>query len=358
MFQYRYDPMLSVQFKHPYYQDGISADFDLVPATHTVELLRQYNLKLTQTKGGLKILCQKEFSDSASLVPVSPIDQDLDLFFAIKVNSDILNLTDLAGLPKHYWLSNQNADGTPKENLAKGAIVGVADELQLPIVPQSFQLSFSPGLYRQVQVSKPKENPFRLIDIEAQREALNLTLPQPGFYKLSKVKADASKDEQEYLCDDTLSQMSAYWGILHLRLDQNIDYTPTNAKSYSVMLPHKKAPWRYFVVLPKVKQATFSEGEDFKPKFKLMYDEKGSRYPSTTFSRKPISSWDATDHALADAIKSASVAIVYLYETQIPLPLLEGMPPKVKLVVDATEKNMPLSTPKRDQYTTNLFVNL
>lgn len=355
MFQYRYEPLLSVQFKHPYYLNGVSKDFDCLPTAATVDLLQQYSLKLAQTKGGLKILCQKEYTAPGITIPLIPIDQPLDLFFVVQVNSDILNLSDLVGLPKRYWLSNQNTDGTFKENLALGATLGSADELALSIAPLSLQLALPPGLYRQIQVNRLGEIPIRQIDVLPTQETLNLTVSQPGQYRVSKIKADGTRDESNYLLDPTLHQASRYWAVLHLRLDATIDYDPVNAVQYTVNLPHKQSTWRYFVALSKARQAVFALGADLRPTFSLDY-EVASPYPNTTIALKPNASWTTEELTIASAIRDDKIAAIYLFETAAALPLFEASPPKITLT-DGTRTTY-LPTPKRDQYTTNLFVHL
>ncbi len=356
MFQYRYEPLLSVQFKHPYYLNGVSKDFDCLPTAATVDLLQEYSLKLAQTKGGLKILCQKEYTDAVTTIPLIPIDQPLDLFFVVQVNSDILNLSDLAGLPKRYWLSNQNADGTFKENLALGATLGSVDELALSIAPLSLQLALPPGLYRQIQVNKLGETPIRQMDVLPTQETFNLTISQPGQYRVSKIKADGTRDETNYLLDQTLHQASKYWAVLHLRLDATIDYDPANAVQYTVNLPHKQSTWRYFVALSKARQTGLFDSATSLPMFSLTYEET-LPYPDTSFALKPNANWTAEDLAMAGAIRNDKTAAVFLFETALAVPLFEANSPIVTLLTTGAKK-MLLPTPRRDQYTTNLFVHL
>lgn len=355
MFHYRFEPLLSVQFNHPYYISGISKDFDCLPTAATVDLLQQYSLKLAQNKGGLQILCQKEYSAPATTGPITPIDQPLDLFFAVRVNSDFLNLLDLAGLPKRYWLSNQNADGTFKENLALGDTLSSADELTLSIAPLSLQLALPPGLYHQIRVNKLGETSVRNIDVSPTQETLRLSVSQPGQYKVSKIKGDGTIDEINYLLDPTLHQATKQWAVLHLRLDETIDYNPANAMKYTVNLPHKKSTWRYFVALSRARRTVFASGADLRPTFSLSY-EAVPPYPNTSIVLKPDDSWTTEELSMASAIRNDKIAVIYLFETAAQLPLFEANPPKIKLT-DGT-RTIFLPTPRRDQYTTNLFVHL
>jgi hypothetical protein len=369
MFHFRYKKLFDIRFRHPYYTqpnnpgNRRSADFDFVPTASTADLIRKYDLRLGKEKGRLEILQRQDFTIQGQWEDSTPLEEIIHLFFMIRVTSDIMKITDLKGLPEQYWLSNMDTNGDAIDFLTTNQQgLSAGDILKSTVTSKSLQLSFTKGQYSQFEISRFEgklpggQSPwkaFSTLQIDPEEESRTILFPSPGRYKITKTKDDSSKEETEYLFDDTLANSGTYFGILHLQLDAN----NKALKEYRINLPQKSNFWRYAIIVEEADINDYIDNNG-NPIFYVKYDNAGaSNYPvsnSITFS---LNSNQSMFPAPSFAPRS-----IFLFESNDKIPLFEGTPPKIILEIgtqnNTNHRKIPLPVPNRQSVNSTIFYNI
>lgn len=262
----KYDPLFSVELKHPFYESGISNDFRLQPTEACKELLRNQSLLFRTTEGKATVICEKIGID-LDRKPLRPISKPLKFSFYLILNNPYFqNFTDLytanaTEADKNrrgiYFLSNIKLDdGTiiDQDEISEGMVSlsqeGAVSELDL-IEPKNQRFS--------VRVNPDEDDIFKLerleqkvgyieevnIAIEGKNTSLNIDVAAspPGIYK-SILEGNDSMEKLNYL-DSKLAGIGAF-GVVEIYVDPFIDYN--NPIKYLIEFKERVFDWRFIIV--------------------------------------------------------------------------------------------------------------
>jgi len=320
MLYYKYKEFVTVTVKHSYYHDNLSRDFTFAPFPSTASLLNGFGLIPKVVDGRLLLYQQQEKNG----VPVQAIDKITDLFFTVRVRSDILNITENFKTGK-YWLSNLNEDGTYSNLLTVGEQLAVED-----IIPaydkQTTRLYFKKGTIKEIKVKKifydsgKQDVETYTIDAGSMEQEINVT--HPGLYYIEKY-IDRDPTETKMILHDELKSMGDFWAVLHLQLK------PGDA-SYDLALILKplKTYWHYIIVEPKNRTL------DPKPaKFEFNYSKDNSNYPEgIKFKLITPGGYHPILKKQVEAIKKDdNIQDVHVFESDRDIQLKDGPSPSIEI---------------------------
>ena len=355
MFKIRFTPLLSVTVKHNFYNDLISKDFEFIPVPDTNTLLKAYSLNVRMVDGKLMIYQQLNDADH----PFQPIDEIIDLYFTIHVNTDILNITENFGQGK-YWFSNLKKDGSYSNKLTKDNHLTLEDVLP-NVSSQTIRINFKSGTLSSILVKKLMArkgfHKIQTYDVDEAQVFQEVQVNQSGIYVIEKIFKDGSIEPSEWILHDDLLNAGNYWGVLHLQLEPN-----TGNKDYVIELKQKETIWQYLLIEPNIRSGPPIEWDNVNLGYSVT---SPSRYPSgVTFNRKQASDYPESEYPKdlknkIDSLKSSpKVKDVYIFESDRKLEILEGAPPKIKLNRGGQTLAEKMSIPTRSMKETKLMYNL
>ena len=321
MLYYKYKEFVTVTVKHRYYHDELSRDFTFTPFPSTGALLNGFGLIPKLMDGKLVLYQQQEKNGD----PVQPIDRITDLFFTIRVTSDILNITE-SFKPGKYWLSNLNDDGTYSKLLSVGTQLGRDDTIH-DFGKQAMRLYFKKGTITEIEVKKifpvsgMQEVNTYTIDAASMEQEIKMT--EPGLYFIEKHLKAGGKEITRMILHDELDGMGDFWSVLHLQLQPG-----DVSQDFELELQPLKTPWQYLVLEPKNRPLTFNSAN-----LAFNYAPGTSRYPAgIIFNMKSPGSYPALLKKQVDAIKTDSrINEVYVFESNIPIQLVDGPSPAIEI---------------------------
>ena len=356
MLYYKYTPLVRVTVMHGYYHDKLSRDFTFTPFPSTVNTLSGFGLIPRLTDGRLLLYQQQEKNG----VPVQAIDRIIDLFFTVRITSDILNITrtfkpDIIGSLKYgkYWLSNLNDDGTYSKLLSVGTQLGKDDTIH-GYDKQKTKLYFKKGTISEIEVKKifpdSGKQDVNTYTIDAAGIEQEIKVTEPGLYFIEKILKAGGREITRMILHDELESMGDFWSVLHLQLKPG-----DGPQDFELELQSLKTPWRYIVLESKNRPPSFNPAN-----LAFNYTAGSSRYPAgIIFNMKTPGSYPALLKKEVDAIKSDSrIKEVYVFESDKEIELVDGPSPVIEIKKGAEVLAKNISIPTRAMKETKILYKL
>jgi len=344
MFHFQYAPFLTVTVSHPYYVNKISNDLDLMPLPSASLLLDAYRLRIRNVSGQLIAYQERDAGNQ----PVLELDSVIDIFFVLRVKTDLLNITETFGSGK-YWFSNLREDGSYQIGLMTAALLSAGDELP-PISPQQKTLNFLPGVYSSVVVQRIVAGAgwqtVQTIPIDASANSIQLDIPRAGLYRLRKMPSGGGNaEESKWIFSDELSAMSNVWSVMHLQLkkgDNNLNFT--------IGLNSRQSTWQYYLVEPKTR-TTVLDPNTLLMKYTI---PPNSRYPANVNMDliNPANYSDQVKQYVASVMEDSSIRQVYLFQSAAKLSILDGLQPQLKITSGGQDMVSKVTIPARSMQNT------
>jgi hypothetical protein len=349
MFQYSYTPYLSVSFHHPYYFNGVTNDFQLLPTQSTQEHLDAFGLRFKNIAGTFFIYQQLDESG----VPFQAVDAVTDLYFIVTPTSNLYNITQRFGTGQ-YFLSNLRLNGTYSTVLTAGPQLSIADQLP-PVTGQQLLIEFLPDTITKITVSrivagtgleKIQEHTIAPTDL-----MILIGVSQPGLYQVEKTKKAGGVDTSLILFSEELKRAGNAWAFVHLQIKP-----PDILTNYTADLPAGNNFWQYFIIEPEGRNG----GVLTPSKLSVKCVVGSSRYPPTLqLLLQDPATYTAPVKDRVNALKSLPrIRDVYLFQSNTPLSLVDGEQPKLRLLYDTNELAGKMATPTRDSKDTILIYKL
>lgn len=351
----RYAPFLSVSILHPYYADKLSSDFEFVPMPSTIVALATYGLRISNTGGQLMVAQERDAADQ----PTSPLDGLVDLFFVIRLKTDLVNITQSFATGK-YFFTNLKENGAYQPGLSKSALVSAADQLP-PVGPLQQTINFLPGTYSSIVFKRivPGQGfrPVLTVPVAATATNIQTDLAIPGLYQLESQPAGGGAPVvTQQIFSDELAAAVAGWAVLHLQLkpgDANLSFTIT--------LSSRQSSWQYFLIEPK-KRSGGSSATAINPNSLAMSYAlpDGSRYPAGVNMDliDPVNYPQSAKDYVASVMADPAIREVYLFQSDSALAILDGPQPQLKVVYTGADLVSKAIIPTRTMINTTIIYKL
>ncbi|MBO9731385.1 MAG: hypothetical protein J7623_22285 [Chitinophaga sp.] len=344
MLHFKYTPLVSLEIKHAFYSNAHATDVLFIPTPSALAVLDAYGMKFKQSDGNLKIYLKRDEAGD----PFVQLDTVIDLFFGMRIKTDLLNITQSFGKGR-YWFSNLKEDGTYQQQLVLSATNELPD-----MAGQQTMLNFPAGTVDSVTLKRPAANPSGWVTVgtnavDKNSGAIKIVLADPGLYLLEKNLTGGGTATAKMVLSDELMKQSNNWAILHLQLKPGDDNLV-----FSLTLGARASKWQYYLVEPVDRG-----GAKVDPtKLTIAYSaSNSSRYPPNVDiqKRSPF----PTEKAYIDGLKAdGKIKEVYLFESLIPIVLADGEQPVVKLNKDAGVEVGPIAIPDRSMKNTTIIYKL
>ncbi len=386
MIRLRYTPLVSVQFRHAFYQNGRCPDLAVAPTLATGALLKMYDWVARPAAGALLLLGREDVPGE----PNTPLDGPVRLAFVVRLLNPLLPaVSDVGSGP--FYFSNLNADGTPRATLTAGPVLADADRLPA-LAGQRLSLALEKGKYKAVLISRVRlhegPRPVQSLAVAPGQEEIEIRVARPGRYTLAKVPADGSAPatSERYLSDE-LAAAPPFFGLIELVLDQ----APAPPLAYAVAMAYRQKMWRYFLVDAKAKQVPVGTDGAGHPDLQVAYAAPvpaDPAFPGALSGDTPIDT-AATLAAEAQALEQSAadpthppaqqqadlarlrrvradlglmetlradrrVRAVYLARLPDPLPVLQYAAPRLSLQRPGSP-DLPLPVPTADTPNATIF---
>ncbi len=349
MFQFSYIPFLSVSFLHQFYADGISRDFAFTPLPNTVLLLESYGFKVKNIDGKLSLFQQKDKDNQ----PFQELDTVIDLYFAVNVKTDILNITERFG-DGRYLFSNLKKDGTYSAQLTQSGNLSLDDVLP-EIYGQKKIMYFASNTINSISLNQLSAGSGWVVVqnfvLTNEATSLELDVNKPGLYMVEKTFKDGTKEQTNLFLSNELSKFTGFWSVIHLQIKPR-----DHDLHLSVTLNPKNSFWQYFLVEMKGR----SGGPIVPASLDVLYKaDPPSRYPSNmNLQLKDANTYsDLVKKQVASILSASNIKEVYLFESAGKLSLLEGQQPQVKIKYLNKEIGK-MTIPSRSMNKTNIIYKL
>ena len=342
MLHFKYIPLFSVTFTHNYYSDKVAGDFDFKPFPQTSSVLESFGLRAKNVDGKLVVFQQLE-SDG---LPSQEIDAITDLYFSIRVRTDLLNITAAFGRGR-FWFSNLKENGSYQNVLTSGAETGPPDELP-EVSTQQKQIQFLPGTLASISIQKLKSpggwTEISNTNVDPQAGSFQLDLNHPGLYRIEKHLVAGGKEQLKLVMSNEIAATGDYWSILHLQLKPG-----DNNLNFSIDLKPRPALWQYFLVEPTQRFGNNT----------ININDLSLKYVASTASRYPANqaikltnpnAYSIPMKQYVAAIKAGGkVRSVYFFEKANDLEVLDGEQPQVKIVYQGQDLAENIGIPMRNK---------
>jgi hypothetical protein len=328
MIHFRYAPFLTVSILHPYYADKVSSDFDFVPMPSTLAALDAYGLRVRNTSGSLALAQEQDATNH----PVNPLDAVVNLFFIIRVKTDLLNITETF-TPGKYWFSNLTTAGNYQLGLSASALLSAADQLP-PIGPQRQSIAFDAGKYSAMVLQKiiagKGWQTVQQIPVSATSNSIQTDVATPGVYQVGTLPLDNTPPVMTTrIFSDELAAAPPGWAVLHLQLkagDANLNYTLTLNSRFST--------WEYFLIEPKLRSGGSSITPINPNSLSMSYAlPDQSRYPASV--TLPLIDPGSYPQPVKDYVNSVTadpaIREVYFFQADKLIAMLDGPQPQLTI---------------------------
>jgi len=344
MFHFQYAPFFTVTVSHPYYTNKVSNDLGFSPLPSTSLLLDMYRLRIRNVGGQLIAYQERDANNQ----PVVDIDGTIDLFFPLRVKTDLLNITETFASGK-YWFSNLREDGTYQIGLTTSALLSANDDMPA-ISPQQKTLNFLPGVYSSVVVQRIFAGvgwqTVQTIPVNANANSIQLDIPRAGLYRLQKMPSGGGNAEiSKWIFSDELSAQSNFWSVMHLQLK-----TGDNNLSFSIGLNSRQSTWQYYLVEPKTRTSVL-DPNTLLMKYAL---PPNSRYPANVNMDliSPVNYTDQVKQYVASVMEDSTIRQVYLFQSAATLAILDGLQPQIKIISGGQDMVSKVAIPARSMQNT------
>lgn len=351
MFQFFYIKLLGVNVRHSFYSDMESPDFSFTPTLRTANILAAYSLKFKEINGRLMIFQQRDENN----LPFQEIDALIDLYFVMRVKTDILNVTDSYSAGR-YWFSNLKEDGSYANILTQNASHSANDQLP-PIYTQAFVVNLNPGDIKSISLKKiipgvgwSETNSFT---IDPAATSIKIELNSGGYYQMEKELKAGGSDISKIIISDDISKAAEIWSLVHIQLkegDSNLQMV--------IPLTSKSSAWHYYLVEPKAR-ATVPPiaAANLAIKYSASAD---SRYPpAMNINFKQPQNYSDSEKKYTDAILAdTKVKNVYLFESAGTLTIQDGEQPSLKILLSNAALAEKVTIPARSNNSTSIIYKL
>lgn len=349
MLHIEYRVLCSIGFAHSYYQSGRSADFSLRPSAETGELLDSLGLVLRQTAERTLIL--QKMDEGA---PENPLAAPVCLRFLVYINNPLLwnvsrfswtNAANQTESARQFYFSNANrTDGQLRAVLTEEPTLSAKDALP-PIQPQRFSLPMPAVPPAQLVIERFTLNtgwqPMPPVSIPAGQQSLEINLREPGLYRLPDGLDPPGR--RELYVSDAAARSGPYFGVVDLYLDDSI----MPGTDYSAYIAYREHSWQYVLIDVRNKKVPYGTVDDIQISFTRHAGDTLS--PDTVhFARIADAQLNPKLRATIERIKESnadSVENVFVFGSDVPIPILEHRPPTVELGISGNTNFAKLPVP-------------
>jgi hypothetical protein len=348
MLYYKYAPLVTVTVRHSFYTDALSRDFAFVPLPGTEVLLEAYGLVTRATQGILSIYQQQEKNS----LPVQPVDRLTDLFFAMQVKTDILNITERFGSGR-YFFSNLRSGGSYENKLTEAAQLG-SDDAVSGFTKLATSLSFARGTLTKISLKKsiPVSGLVNVRSYTIGPEATGQLIEagQPGLYFIEKERAAGGREVTKLVLHNELDAAGGFWSLLHLQLVPG-----TGRQDYVIELQPLSTTWQYLLVESESRPVHLTASS-----LAFTYTQNASRYPaSLPFTLKAPGTYAPALAKHIDAIKAdKNIKEVHVFESGVPVQLMEGALPGIAVSHGTEVLARNIAVPDRTMKETKILYKL
>ncbi|MCF0074335.1 hypothetical protein LZD49_27880 [Dyadobacter sp. CY261] len=339
--------LVSILFRHAYYQTKRSSDFTLVPTTACLRRLEEHGLTVKSTSGQTMVLQQME-----ALAPALPLTAPVCLSFLVYLNNSLLwNVTNVpasanpdAAHLRQFYLTNLKDDGTWQSVPTKQAHLSAQDAL--PVLKSSrFTLNIPKGQTTEIKIRKlllaEGWKPFRNIPVQPDQEVVLVNLAEPGYYEITK--GLAGETPAKIVVSDDAVRAGNFFAILDLWIDNN-----TNEGSECIAyIDNRLLEWHYVLIDIKSKKVQYGDPSGITISYARHTADTESPSP-VTFARLAEADMDDKLKQLVQQIRDGSpdsVENVFVFKSDVPVPLMEHRPPTVKLGMNGVSSFASLPVP-------------
>ncbi|NJL77338.1 MAG: hypothetical protein HC892_22235 [Saprospiraceae bacterium] len=263
---------------------------------------------------------------------------------------------------KQFYFTNLKSDGSIDNTLmTANAQLSVADAL-FPVLPERVFLPIEKGKYKRLTLNMVKPeigmSEIQVIDVKLSQESIEVSVAQPGIYKLvfEKVDGSTSDEVKNYFSSEAYS-FGSYFAVVELFLDNSIHSNPVD---YLIPISHRLAKWRYYLVEYKAKKDT-TVGD---VKISLEYDRNvpfGDKLPANV-NFKEITNFPAkaAKWTKINERNDKNILKMHLYESEQAIPFLENIAPVITLKKseDSLITTAKLPVPAPETFDATIFINI
>jgi hypothetical protein len=347
MLSIEYRKLCSILFQHAYYQNKRSSDFTLVPTAACKAALEQNGLILKNSGDRTSVLQQMSGS-----LPEYPFAAPVCLSFLVYLNNPLLwNVTAVplsgdpgAPLVRQFYLTNLKDDGTLQTGLTRHEKLSSDDVLPV-LKPSRFTVEVPKGQttainFRRLQAGAGWVD-AKSTTVKPEQEVVEIGLSQPGLYEMTK--GLAGETPLKMLVSDAAVQSGPFFGMLDLWLDSNI----VAGSTLITYIDNRLLEWNYVLIDIKSKKIQYGDPSEIT----ITY----ARHTGDTESPSPVTFQMLAEADMNEKLKQMvqqirdsspdSVENVFVFKSNISVPLMQHRPPTVKLGIDGVSNFASLPVP-------------
>jgi hypothetical protein len=362
MLSIEYRKLYSILFRHAYYQTKRSTDFELVPTAQCRQRLEEYGLVVRNTSGQTMVLQQMDGVVPGGAppggpapggpAPALPMTAPVCLSFLVYLDNPLLwNVTSVplptdpaAATLRQFYLTNLKDDGTLQSTPTKQAKLSAEDGL--PVVkPSRFNLDIPKGQTTEIKIRKRLAGEgwkaFRTIPVQPDQEIVPVHLNHPGYYEITK--GIAGEIPPKILVSDEAVSAGPFFAILDLWLDSNT----TEGSECITYIDNRLLEWHYVLIDIKSKKVQYGDPSGITISYARHMGDTESPSP-VSFARLADADMDEKLRQLVQQIRDGSpdsVENVFVFKSDIPVPLMEHRPPTVRLGLNGVTNFASLPVP-------------
>lgn len=350
MLSIEYRKLCSILFQHAYYQDKRSSDFTLVPTNACKATLEQHGLILKNS--GDRTLVLQQMTGNGTALPEYPLAGPVCLSFLVYLNNPLLwNITAVpssagpgAAPVRQFYLTNLRDDGTLQTGLTRQAKLSSQDILP-PLKPSRFTVEVPKGQTTAIKFRKLQAGAgwveAKSIPVSADQEVVEIGLGEFGYYEMTK--GLAGEVPLHILVSDEALQSGPFFAILDLWVDDNT----AAGSDWVTYINNRLLEWNYILIDIKSKKIQYGDPSEIT----ITY----TRHAGDTESPSPVTFQMLAEADMNEKLKQMvrqiresspdSVENVFVFKSDVPVPLMQHRPPTVKLGINGVSNFASLPVP-------------
>lgn len=343
MLSIEYRKLCSILFKHAYYQNKRSSDFTLVPTVTCRQHLEQYGLIVRKIGDRAVILQQMN-----GAAPEYPLTAPVCLSFLVYLDNPLVwNITQVpaAGQAlRQFYLTNLKEDGTLQDQLTMQARLSPDDALP-GLKPSRFTMDLPKGATSEIRIRRlvaPEGwKPFKKIAVAAEQETVEIALREAGCYEITK--GLAGETPTEILVSEDALAAGPFFAVLDLWVDASI---PADTERIAY-IDNRLLEWHYVLIDIKSRKIQYGNPSDITISYTRHSGDSESP-AAVNFAMVAEGDMDDKLKQLVSQIREGSpdsVENVFVFKSDVPVPLMEHRPPTVRLGMNGVANFASLPVP-------------
>lgn len=344
MLSIEYRKLCSILFQHAYYQNKRSSDFTLVPTAACRQHLEQRGL-IVRKIGDRTVILQQMNGPG----PEYPLMEPVCLSFLVYLDNPLVwNITCVPAAAgqvlRQFHLTNLNVDGTLRDKLTMQARLSPDDALPV-LKPTRFTLEVPKGATSEIGIRRLLAGdgwkPFKNIAVGVEQEMVEIALREAGHYEITK--GLAGETPMEILVSDDALAAGPFFGILDLWIDSSM--APDSERI--AYIDNRLLEWHYVLIDIKSRKIQYGDPSDITISYARHSGDSES--PSAVnFAMLAEGDMDDRLRQLVSQIRDGSpdsVENVFVFKSDVPVPLMEHRPPTVRLGMNGVSNFASLPVP-------------